>query len=58
MTPLIRIGLRVLAGYLIGRGVDPDTANILWLDDEVAGAVLLAISEVWYFVAKRAGWRL
>lgn len=54
-TPFIRIALRVLAGYLIGKGVSEDTASILYSDATI-GAVVLLISEGWYMLARRFGW--
>lgn len=56
IAPFIRIGLRVAGGFLIGRGMDPEAAAILYTDPEIAGAIVLAISEGWYLLARRMGW--
>jgi hypothetical protein len=60
LTPIIRILLRVVAGYLIGAGVDADVANLLHTDPHLAGAIaggiVWAASEGWYWLAKRRGW--
>lgn len=55
LAPYIRIALRVAAGYLIGKGADPELANTLYTDPQIAGAIALAISEGWYFIAKKYG---
>lgn len=63
MTVFIRILLRVIAGVLIGRGVNVDVANVL-TDPDIAigvevlfGAAVWGLSEGWYLLAKRMGWR-
>lgn len=57
LTPFVRIGLRIFGGYMIGQGMaNEDAVQFLWTDPEIAGAVAIAISEGWYFMAKRFGW--
>lgn len=66
-TVITRILLRVLAGILIGWGAkdvadlvttDPDILTIASQAVEVAaGLAVWAVGEVWYFLAKRFGWR-
>ena len=68
MTAVIsRILLRVLAGVLIGWGLS-DITDILTADpsveqivavglDAAAGAAVWAATEIWYWAAKRFGWR-
>lgn len=68
--PLIRIGLRYLAGILIARGaLDPDLAQMLATDPDVidliggiltevplvVGALIGGLSELWYAAARRRG---
>ena len=64
MSPLVRILLRYGSGLLIAKGLlDADTGNMLVNDPEVArmlelalGAAMGAVSEVYYFLARRYGW--
>lgn len=59
MTPIIRIILRIAAGVLIGRGMPAEIGEVFTSPDmELAvGAAVLAVSEGWYVLAKRFGWR-
>jgi len=61
---LVRIGLRYGAGILIAKGLlapeagmslaqDPDIAMALQI---AAGVVAGAVSELWYFLARKLGW--
>lgn len=63
--PIIRILLRVAAGVLIGRGWlsaedgaalsgDPELVALL---EGAAGALLWTVTEYYYWLAKRWGWR-
>jgi hypothetical protein len=62
MTPIIRILLRVLAGFLVGKGFteaqtlagDPE---LIALAEAGVGALILAVTEGWYYLAKRFGWK-
>lgn len=65
MTPvIIRIALRYSAGALVAHGLlDTDSGNALATDPDVAmaietGAGLLigAVSEGWYWLARKWGW--
>lgn len=60
MAPVIRILARVLAGFLIGAGFfTEDAADAVFSDpafDAAIGAVLWAVTEVYYIIAKRMGW--
>lgn len=64
MTPIIRIGLRYLAGVLIAKGLLPeDVGNQIATDPDVlsavevgAGLAIAAIAEGWYWLAKKMGW--
>lgn len=63
MAPLIRIGLRYLAGYLIARGwLAQDDAGLFDDPDLVTaisfgGAALCALaSEAWYAFSRKMGW--
>ena len=60
MAPVIRILARVLAGFLIGAGFfTEDAADAVFNDpafDAAIGAVLWAVTEVYYLLAKRLGW--
>lgn len=61
---IIRIALRYLAGMLVAKGIlapedgmhittDPDVAMALQI---AAGALVGAVSEAWFYLAKRWGW--
>lgn len=61
---VVRILLRYLAGILVAKGLlapedgltvsaDPDIAMAAQL---AAGAAVGALSEAWYFVARKLGW--
>lgn len=62
MTPIIRILLRVLAGFLVGKGFteaqtlagDPE---LIALVETGIGAIIWVATEAWYALAKRFGWR-
>jgi len=60
VAPVIRILARVLAGFLIGAGFfTEDAADAVFNDpafDAAIGAVLWAVTEVYYLLAKRLGW--
>jgi hypothetical protein len=61
MGPFIRIGLRAVGWFLVGKGwaSEQDVHSAL-ADPELElaiGAVLAAIPEAWYALAKRYGWR-
>lgn len=62
MAPVIRILLRVFAGFLIGSGYFTETAtDAIFNDpafDAAIGAVLWGATEVAYVMAKRLGWKL
>jgi hypothetical protein len=65
MSPIIRIALRYLAGFLIAKGwLDATSADALATDPELvaavqagAGVVVAALSEWWYSRAKKNGGR-
>lgn len=56
IAPFVRIGLRILGGFLIGRGYASEADLWMLEDPEVVGALALLISEGWYFLAKRYDW--
>lgn len=58
-----RILLRVIAGVLIGLGLDDSIVKELSIDPDVIdltslvlGFVIWGIGELWYAAAKRFGW--
>lgn len=55
-APFVRIGLRILGGYMIGRGWADEETTAMFIDPEVVGAVALMLSEGWYFLAKKFDW--
>lgn len=65
MGPLIRIVARVAAGFLIGRGwVGLDTVDQIFNDpasdaafEIIAGGAVWTVTEGFYALAKRWGWR-
>ncbi len=56
LSPWVRIALRIIGGFFIGWGMDPEAAKMLWTDPQLIGAVCIALSEGWYLVARRMGW--
>lgn len=65
IAPLTRIILRWVAGILVAKGFfAPEDGLWLQADPDVAmvgqmalGAAVGALAEVWYWIARRAGWR-
>lgn len=61
MAPVVRILARVLAGFLIGSGYfTEDTANAVFDDpafDAAIGAMIWAVTELYYVAARKLGWR-
>lgn len=64
MGVFIRILLRVIAGFLIGRGLPVDWANEIVNDPSVLataevtiGAIIWGVTELFYAAARRFGWR-
>lgn len=56
LAPFIRIGLRIGGGFLVGKGyASEDTAAAL-INEEIIGAIVVAISEAWYWAARRYAW--
>ncbi len=51
LSPIVRIVLRVLAGYMIGRGGNQELAGVL-VDEQTVGVVVLIISESWFAISK------
>lgn len=64
MSVFVRIFLRWLAGFLIAKGIFSESdASMIATDPELAamievglGMALGAISEAWYFLARKFGW--
>ena len=56
VAPFVRIGLRILGGYMVGKGHISEESLPLFRDPEVIGAVVLVLNEAWYFAARRFGW--
>jgi len=61
MAPIIRILCRVLAGFLIGAGyMTESSADAIFSDpafDMAIGVILWAVTEGFYWMARRFGWR-
>lgn len=64
MGVFIRIILRVFAGILIGWGLPADWAHEIANDPEVlataetmAGAAIWGLTEIYYGLARRYGWK-
>ena len=55
LEPWVRNFMRVLSGYLMAKGSDPEFAAFLG-SPEVVGAVTWVATEAWYAIAKRKGW--
>lgn len=64
MSVFIRIGLRYLAGLLVGYGLlSQDISDMLSNDPDIVAAVEIAVgaaiggvAELWYYLARRFGW--
>lgn len=64
LAPVIRIGLRYLAGFLVAKGVIDTNmganlaadADILSVLEIAAGLAIAAATEVFYILARRLGW--
>ena len=61
MTPVLaRIFLRYAAGALIAKGMlDSGTGDTIINDPDIqilVGAALGAVSEGWYYIARKFGW--
>jgi hypothetical protein len=62
MTVFVRIVLRIIAGFLAGKGFADATelandAEFVGLVEMGLSGLLLAVSEGWYYLAKRFGWK-
>lgn len=56
LGPIVRNGLRVAAGAMIGIGFSEETAGAL-NNEVMIGFATLVLSEGWYLLAKRFNWR-
>jgi len=60
MNPIIRIALRYGAGIMVAKGyLTPEDATFLSTDPDmilIAGVLVGAATEVWYYLANRFGW--
>lgn len=61
--PIIRIGMYLLAGYLVNNGLPPDLAAMITTDPAILemlsvalGALVAGMAPVWWRVAKWLGW--
>jgi hypothetical protein len=62
-SPLARILLRYIGGALLAKGVlhdaatlaDPDLQQVIVI---ILGMASSAVSEFWYFIAKKRDWKL
>lgn len=60
-SPLARILLRYIGGALLAKGVihgdllDPDIVQVLTV---LLGLACSALSEGWYYIAKKNGWNV
>lgn len=63
ITPLVRIGLYILAGWLSAHGLPPQAQAVLTTDPamielttQLVAAAVAGVSLIWWRVAKRLGW--
>ena len=54
-APWARILLRVVSGWLIAKGGDPDLIETVVFDPAIIGAVTWGMTEAWYLYAKKSG---
>ena len=58
MAPFIRIFLHMVGAALVSMGHIPeDLVRDIVNDPEMIGAIVIAITWIWYFLAKKMGWR-
>lgn len=58
MGPFVRVFLHMLGGMLVSMGHLPeDLVRDILNDPELVGAVVIAVTWVWYYLAKKMGWR-
>lgn len=58
MAPFVRVFLHMLGAMLISMGHLPeDLVRDVLNDPELVGAVVIAVTWVWYYLAKKMGWR-
>lgn len=56
IAPFVRIGLRIVGGFLIGKGWASEQDVTILMDPEIIGVICLVISEGWFLAAKKFGW--
>lgn len=56
IAPIVRIGLRIFGGFMIGRGYISSDSLWIFSDEEVIGLLSIGLSEGWYLLSKRYGW--
>ena len=58
MAPFVRILLHMIGAILVSMGhVSEDIVRDLINDPELIGGIVLAVTWIWYFLAKKMGWR-
>lgn len=58
MGPFVRVALHMIGAMLVGLGhVPEDVIRDLLDDPELVGAIVLGLTWLWYFVAKKLGWK-
>lgn len=56
MAPIIRILMRYLSAFLIAKGYFGEGDAGLFMDEELIGFIVAAMSEGWYALAKIKKW--
>lgn len=56
LDPIVRIAMWALAGWLAGKGADPELVEMIRLDPVLVAGVIAGINSVWYGIAKWRGW--
>ena len=56
LAPIIRILMRYLSAFLIAKGYFGEGDAGLFMDEELIGFIVAAMSEGWYALAKQYGW--
>ncbi|HUH58075.1 MAG TPA: hypothetical protein VL020_06135, partial [Pseudomonadales bacterium] len=58
MGPYVRVLLHMIGFYLASLGHIPeDIVRDIVNDPELIGAIVIAITWIWYYLAKKLGWR-
>lgn len=55
LTPLVRNGLRIVSGAMLGAGFSEGVSTAI-NSETVVGLGVLVLTEAWYLLARKRGW--